>query len=266
MSAATVLSAAGAVSRGAGQGGNSIRVVDNLAATTDPGVSNDNTEGYHAGSQWFNTSAGRMWMCTDATLGAAVWKHMAFGDAPWGPSDPDFSDSTIFLTPFVSNTSAGPLVANRIYMIPVSVPRRRTYSTYVLNLTTLAGTSIIRMGLYSYNASGQPTAKLDEASATVDASTGTGSTGIKTLSFTSNQDLRPGPHFIGVVTDGVPQVTRYNTSNNPISGMRFASATVSANGAKYRDAGASTLPSDESAQSYTTMATGVVQVPLVGIR
>ena len=46
---------------------------NNLAATTDPGASNDTTQGYSVGSQWINTTTGRVWTCTGAAAGAATW-------------------------------------------------------------------------------------------------------------------------------------------------------------------------------------------------
>jgi len=46
---------------------------NNLSATTDPGVSNDSSQNYSAGSVWVNKSASRVWTCTDPTAGAAVW-------------------------------------------------------------------------------------------------------------------------------------------------------------------------------------------------
>lgn len=51
-------------------------VVNNLIATTDPGASNDNTEGYGVTSHWLNTTAGRYFICRDASTGAAVWDRI----------------------------------------------------------------------------------------------------------------------------------------------------------------------------------------------
>jgi hypothetical protein len=55
----------------------------NLTATTDPGVSNDNTQGYGPGSIWINTTSGalRWWECVSAATGAAVW---SFAGAAYG--------------------------------------------------------------------------------------------------------------------------------------------------------------------------------------
>lgn len=40
-----------------------------------PGVSNDSTQGFVVGSQWVDTSVSprRIYLCTDASAGAAVW-------------------------------------------------------------------------------------------------------------------------------------------------------------------------------------------------
>jgi hypothetical protein len=53
----------------------SIVAFSNLAASADPGVGNDSTQGYSVGSLWFNNAAGakRVWSCYDATAGAAKW-------------------------------------------------------------------------------------------------------------------------------------------------------------------------------------------------
>src|SRR2546430_2666876 len=48
-------------------------LTSNLAATTDPTASNDRTQGYEAGSQWLNITAGRAWICMSNATGAAVW-------------------------------------------------------------------------------------------------------------------------------------------------------------------------------------------------
>lgn len=47
--------------------------INNLNATTDPGVTDDSGDGYQAGSTWVNTTGQKVWTCSDATAGAAVW-------------------------------------------------------------------------------------------------------------------------------------------------------------------------------------------------
>lgn len=50
---------------------------NNLAATADPTSSDDSSLGYEVGSMWVNTTGSKVFTCSDATPGAAVW----LGDA-----------------------------------------------------------------------------------------------------------------------------------------------------------------------------------------
>lgn len=50
--------------------------VDNLVATTFPGVGDDSGDGYSVGSRWLHTTYNAWYMCVDASVGAAVWKLM----------------------------------------------------------------------------------------------------------------------------------------------------------------------------------------------
>jgi len=52
-------------------------ILHNLTAATDPGVSDDGIAGYSVGSHWINTATGSVFICTDATNGAAVWSSTA---------------------------------------------------------------------------------------------------------------------------------------------------------------------------------------------
>lgn len=51
----------------------SMAFINNLSATTAPGVGNDSASGYEVGSAWVNTATGIVYTCVDATAGAAVW-------------------------------------------------------------------------------------------------------------------------------------------------------------------------------------------------
>jgi len=48
----------------------------NYAATVDPTVSNDGTQGYVAGSEWVNTTGQTCWVAISVATGAAVWKQL----------------------------------------------------------------------------------------------------------------------------------------------------------------------------------------------
>ena len=47
--------------------------INNYSATTNPGASNDTTQGYQVGSVWINVSSGAIFTCIVATAAAAVW-------------------------------------------------------------------------------------------------------------------------------------------------------------------------------------------------
>lgn len=50
---------------------------DNKQASIPPGNKDDATKGYHPGSQWFDMTAGRLYVCKDATPSAAFWVPLA---------------------------------------------------------------------------------------------------------------------------------------------------------------------------------------------
>lgn len=52
--------------------------LDNLDATTDPGVGDDLADGYAVGSRWVNNTTGKEFVCVDASDGTAVWKATAY--------------------------------------------------------------------------------------------------------------------------------------------------------------------------------------------
>jgi len=54
-------------------------ILDKLDATTAPTVSDDNTEGYSIGSEWFDITNKKKYSCLDASTGAAIWKEAAGG-------------------------------------------------------------------------------------------------------------------------------------------------------------------------------------------
>ncbi len=54
-------------------GGTGSGVQNNFSATTDPAVGDDSADGYEAGSIWLNVSGSKVFICKDASAGAAVW-------------------------------------------------------------------------------------------------------------------------------------------------------------------------------------------------
>jgi hypothetical protein len=47
----------------------------NLVAITNPSVNDDSTQSYAIGSRWVNTALDKEYVCVDASIGAAIWKH-----------------------------------------------------------------------------------------------------------------------------------------------------------------------------------------------
>lgn len=54
--------------------GPTVVMLDNLTATTFPGVGDDSADGYAVGSRWLHTTFNALYVCVDASVGAAVWK------------------------------------------------------------------------------------------------------------------------------------------------------------------------------------------------
>lgn len=52
---------------------------DNLAAGSDPTVSDDLTQDYEVGSRWLRVDTGQEWVCWDASVGAAMWEETTGG-------------------------------------------------------------------------------------------------------------------------------------------------------------------------------------------
>ncbi len=54
-------------------------IIENYGAVADPTVNDDAADGYIRGAMWINVAAGRLFFCTDATTGAAVWVQAGGG-------------------------------------------------------------------------------------------------------------------------------------------------------------------------------------------
>lgn len=63
-------------------------VIHNRNATTDPTASNDSSEGYSVGSEWWNSTTNTMYRCSDNTAGLAVWEESAGSGSGGGAGSP----------------------------------------------------------------------------------------------------------------------------------------------------------------------------------
>lgn len=89
--------------------------LNNVDAVTDPTISDDTLKGYSRESFWQNTLTGDVFICSDPTEGASVWKKFSFnGDAlDSATSDGDLNPEVLLKTDSsgdlrVSNISLGP--------------------------------------------------------------------------------------------------------------------------------------------------------------
>ena len=106
--------------------------------------------------------------------------------------------------------AARALVANRLFYTPFFVPRTTTFTRIGVNVSVLAASSTIRLGIYN-NGNGVPS-----GAPLLDAGTVSGATtGEKEI--TISQTLTPGWYWLAVVSDGVPQLT---ADNNTTLGFR----------------------------------------------
>jgi len=78
--------------------------LNNFTATTNPGVSDDNQDGYSVGSWWVNTATGSIFTCTNADSGVAVWVSPSVANTlPFGSEDAIPSAATVDLGSIASH-------------------------------------------------------------------------------------------------------------------------------------------------------------------
>ena len=97
--------------------GSSILGRNNMAATTDPVVTNDGTQDYAPGSLWLNQTGGKLWTAISVGTGAAVW---ASGAVPVSPSFVNltlsgllFESAGLGITAGATRTQAGATVLTK---------------------------------------------------------------------------------------------------------------------------------------------------------
>lgn len=72
-------------------------VKNSFTKAFDPGVTNDDTEGYSQGSLWVNQNNGEAFICADASTGAAVWNQITpTASAPTVPTTQVFDTAGAF--------------------------------------------------------------------------------------------------------------------------------------------------------------------------
>ena len=79
----------------------------NYIASADPTVNDDSGDGYSAGSRWHNTSGHKIFICEDATLGAAIWRQVYPLDISGIGANVDFGAYEVRALTFRSDIATG---------------------------------------------------------------------------------------------------------------------------------------------------------------
>lgn len=138
----------------------------NRTATTDPGATDDDSEGYTVGSSWINTSSGAAWLLVDAATNNANW--ILFGI------------SSAAVTSFNGRTGA---------ISPEDGDYTGTVQDQIIRSENLTSNASGAAGVFSFSAGGVPkTTKRWIVSGNITGSLST-PTGIPTLSTGQSMDL-----------------------------------------------------------------------------
>lgn len=68
---------------------------DNWTSVTDPAVTDDSDSDYSVGSQWINTATDTVYVCTDVSVGAAVWKVVSASSSAVITAANDFAEDRL---------------------------------------------------------------------------------------------------------------------------------------------------------------------------
>lgn len=104
----------------------------NLAATTNPGISNDNTQDYAIGSSWFNKSSGVEYRATSVATGAANWVNIGAGSSIGLP----MLTGRFYGVPLGSTQAAVLTVLGTLYAYPIYIPETVTLASINMGSTT----------------------------------------------------------------------------------------------------------------------------------
>lgn len=174
ISGATALTGTGRIQRGAARQGSTTayRTTDNFTATTDPAVTDDVTDGYHAGSMWFNTTGNNLFFCQDPADGAAVWRKVLTADknlsglasaatsrTNLGINGPNIASrhsgyiaNNWYFAPDVFPAAGAARAIDVITLFPIIVPQSITISELAARVATAQATKNIQLAIYASNA------------------------------------------------------------------------------------------------------------------
>ena len=188
--------------------------LSNNVATSAPTVNDDSGDGYSVGSRWIWAAEGALWICLDATVGAAVWMPI---DAQ---TKPPYVAGNYYAPGTVTRANSNALNDN-VVAIPLEIRERVTIDQLVIRVNAGVGGSTALLGIYS-DSSGVPGALI--AQGTGSTSTATSST-TASVSFSPNPVLAPGRYWLACLTSSNPSLLSISNVNSLFSDT-IGSATL----------------------------------------
>lgn len=187
--------------------------LNNLSATTDPAVGNDNTQGYSVGSRWINTTTGWEFSALAVTTGAAIW--MRISPTSLLPAFVPQTGASNILHPWHDVASAANVggAQNQGMFTQFILTKPTTISGLAFQVTTAAagGAGVVgRCGLFNDNGAGGVGTLIADY-----GTTAVTSTGLKTVA--GSRTLQPGIYWTGfkyeytTVPTTAPQFTSMST-------------------------------------------------------
>jgi hypothetical protein len=233
-------------------------VQNNPAALVDPTVSNDATQGYSIGSNWQNSTTGRMFVARGVAAGAAVWTNIEFSDHP------GYLAGNWYLPVGPAITSGGSAPGSgSIRLYPGYVKERVSISALGVRVSTLSVGGNVQAAIYANNATTQrPTGNALASTASLST------TNSASVNAAVSIQIEPGLYWFATNCDnGTAAFTSFSSGVTSVSAI-IGSTTQSTNLANGNAmVGLSVAQAfgtwpDLTAGSFTEVV-GVTSVPLV---
>jgi hypothetical protein len=176
-------------------------------ASTKPGVSNDNTQGYAVGSIGIVTGPGDTYICRDASTGAAKWVRIANSEHF------DYIANNYVLLGRSASLIAGPAMGTgTIRLNPFILRQRCTISQLGVRISTLAASGNIQCALYNAVATTLLPGTLIDKTASV-STTSNNVTVAGALG--ASQQLEPGLYWSAAQCDNVAAAIINHSQSEP---------------------------------------------------
>lgn len=190
------------------------------ATTTSPGVGDDNTGGYQAGSRWLNTTTGQVWTCRSPATGAAAWIMEDTSDHPGY-----VSGNWYHLQAGMSLAAGAALVTNTVRLIPFALKARVTLTQLGARLTTASASGNIQLAIYANNgATGRPTGNAVAATGNIS----TTATGPVAAAFVGGDTtIDPGIYWLAANADNSTVICQTYPTNQVHTGWMIGSSSQS---------------------------------------